>query len=139
MTETPPAGRRRFRITLTQQIMVGLALGCVIGWLSPDFATSLKPLSDLFLRLIRMVLGPLLFTTLVAGVAGAGAKVVGRLGLKAILWFELATTVALFIGLAAANLVKPGAGAAPAPGFGDPGSRRPCAGAAPLRCASMSE
>jgi len=114
MTDTPPADRRRFRITLTQQIMVGLVLGCLIGWLSPSFGISLQLISDLFLRLIKMVLGPLLFTTLVAGIAGAGAKVVGRLGLKAILWFELATTVALFIGLAAANLVKPGAGAAPA-------------------------
>jgi len=117
MTETLPAGRRRFRFTLTWQIMVGLALGCVIGWLVPDFASSLKPISDLFLRLIKMVVGPLLLTTLVAGVAGAGAKMAGRLGLKAISWFLLATTVALFIGLATANLVKPGVGALPA---GDP-------------------
>jgi proton glutamate symport protein len=57
-----------------------------------------------------MVLGPLLITTLVVGIAGAGGKMVGRLGLKAILWFEAATTVALFVGLAAANLVRPGAG-----------------------------
>ena len=113
MTSTQRPGRR-FRITLTHQILLGLVLGCLIGWLSPDFATTLKPVSDLFIRLIRMVLGPLLLTTLVAGVAGAGAKMVGRLGLKAILWFELATTVALFLGLAAANLVKPGAGATPA-------------------------
>jgi proton glutamate symport protein len=109
MTDTQPPGRR-FRFTLTHQILVGLVLGCLIGWLSPDFATTLKPVSQLFLRLIKMILGPLLLTTLVAGVAGAGAKVVGRLGLKAIIWFELATTVALVIGMAAANLVKPGVG-----------------------------
>lgn len=111
MTSTERPGRR-FRITPTQQILLGLALGCLIGWLSPSFAISLKPISQLFLRLIRMVVGPLLLTTLVAGIAGAGAKVVGRLGLKAILWFVAATTVALFIGLATANLVHPGVGAA---------------------------
>lgn len=109
-TVPPPPAGRRFRFTLTQQILVGLVLGCLIGWLAPSFAVSLKPASDLFLRLIRMVLGPLLLTTLVAGIAGAGAKMVGRLGLKAIVWFELATTVALFLGLAVANLIRPGAG-----------------------------
>jgi proton glutamate symport protein len=109
-TELPPPAGRRFRFTLTRQILVGLVLGCLIGWLAPSFAVSLKPASDLFLRLIRMVLGPLLFTTLVAGIAGAGAKMVGRLGIKAILWFELATTVALFIGLLAANVIRPGVG-----------------------------
>jgi proton glutamate symport protein len=108
--ETASTQRPGFRFTLTHQILLGLALGCLIGWLAPSFAVSLKPISQLFLRLIRMVLGPLLLTTLVAGVAGTGAKVVGRLGLKAIIWFELATTVALVIGIAAANLVKPGAG-----------------------------
>jgi proton glutamate symport protein len=110
MNDTQPPGGRRFRLTLTHQILVGLVLGCLIGWLSPHFAISLKPVSQLFLRLIKMILGPLLLTTLVVGVAGTGAKVVGRLGLKAIIWFELATTVALVIGMAAANLVKPGVG-----------------------------
>jgi proton glutamate symport protein len=74
---------------------------------------SLAWISKLFLRLIKMVISPLLLTTLVVGIAGAGGKVVGRLGLKAILWFEAATTVALFVGLGAANLVRPGAGASP--------------------------
>jgi proton glutamate symport protein len=110
----PQRPDRRFRFTLTHQILLGFVLGCLLGWLSPSFATSLKPVSDIFLRLIKMLLGPLLLTTLVVGVAGAGVKMVGRLGLKAILWFELATTAALFIGLGAANLVKPGAGAMPA-------------------------
>jgi proton glutamate symport protein len=111
-SEPPPdePGRRRFRVTLTHQIMLGLVIGCLIGWLAPSFATSLKPISDVFLRLIRMVVGPLLFTTLVAGIAGAGVKMVGRLALKAILWFEIATTVALVIGMVFANLIEPGAG-----------------------------
>lgn len=110
MNDTQPPAGRRFRLTLTHQILVGLVLGCLIGWLYPHFALSLEPVSQLFLRLIKMILGPLLLTTLVVGVAGTGAKVVGRLGLKAIIWFELATTVALVIGMAAANLVKPGVG-----------------------------
>jgi proton glutamate symport protein len=107
---TPQRPDHRFRVTLTHQILLGLALGCLIGWLFPSWGTSLKPVSQVFLRMIKMLLGPLLVTTLVAGIAGAGAKVVGRLGLKAIIWFELATTVALFLGMAAANLVKPGLG-----------------------------
>jgi proton glutamate symport protein len=111
MTSLQRSGR--IRITLTQQILLGLAIGCLIGWLSPSVAISLKPLSQLFLRLIRMVVGPLVLTTLVAGVAAAGGKMVGRLALKALTWFVLATTVALFIGLATANLVTPGAGVMP--------------------------
>ena len=109
MTDTP-APVRRFRFTLTHGIVIGLVIGGLLGWLTPEFAVSLKWISTLFLRLIKMVLGPLLLTTLVVGIAGAGGKMVGRLGLKAILWFEAATTVALFVGLAAANLVRPGAG-----------------------------
>ena len=102
----------RLRFTLTHQIVLGLLIGVLIGWLFPSFATSLKPIGQLFLRLIKMVLAPLLFTTLVAGLAGTGGKLAGRLGIKAILWFELATSVALVIGLVAGNLIKPGAGVA---------------------------
>lgn len=108
MTRSPRLGR--FRFTLTRQILFGLSLGAMLGRLTPDFAVSLKPISEIFLHLIKMVLGPLLLTTLVAGIAGTSAKVVGRLGVKAIVWFELATTVALFIGMAVANVVQPGAG-----------------------------
>lgn len=110
METEPRASGPRF--SLTHQILLGLVIGCLIGWLAPSFATSLKLISDIFLRLIKMVLAPLLFTTLVAGVAGAGAKMAGRLGLKSIIWFTVATTVALFVGLIAANLVQPGAGVA---------------------------
>jgi len=112
MASSPRQEGRRFRITLTHQIIIGLVLGCLLGWLFPSVGVKLKPVGQLFLRLIRMIIGPLLLTTLVAGLAGAGAKMVGRLGLKALIWFELATTVALFIGLGAANLVQPGAGVA---------------------------
>jgi proton glutamate symport protein len=109
MTDVP-APARRFRFTLTHGIVAGLLIGGLLGWLAPEFAVSLKWISTLFLKLIKMVLAPLLLTTLVVGIAGAGGKMVGRLGLKAILWFEAATTVALFVGLAAANLVRPGSG-----------------------------
>jgi proton glutamate symport protein len=109
MTDTPAASR--FRFTLTRQILLGLVIGILLGWLYPRFAIELKPIAQLFLRLIRMIIALLLVTTLVAGVAGAGGKMVGRLGLKAIIWFELATTVALFLGMAVANLVQPGVGA----------------------------
>jgi len=109
---TPPqvAVRRGFRVSLTQQIMLGLVAGVLIGWLFPSVGVSLKPVGQLFLRLIKMIVGPLVLTTLVAGLAGAGGKMAGRIGLKAILWFEAATTLALFVGLAGANLVQPGLG-----------------------------
>jgi proton glutamate symport protein len=102
--------RRGFRISLTKQIVVGLVLGVLIGWLVPGLGVALKPVGQLFLRLIKMIVGPLILTTLISGIAGAGGKMAGRVGLKAIIWFELATTAALFIGLAGANLVQPGAG-----------------------------
>ena len=114
MTELPTATaepRRAFLgLTLTRQIVIGLVIGLLIGWLAPTTGVALKPVSDLFLRLIRLVLAPLLFTTLVTGVAGAGGKMVGRVGVKAILWFELATTAALGVGLLAGNILQPGAG-----------------------------
>lgn len=111
MTTTPPTTiGRRFRLTQTHLILLGLLAGVLVGWLFPSFAVTLKPVSQLFLRLIKMIIGPLLFCTLVAGLAGAGAKMAGRIGVKAIIWFEVATTAALFIGLGAANLIQPGAG-----------------------------
>jgi proton glutamate symport protein len=104
--------RPGFRFTLTHQILLGLVVGCVIGATSPEAGAALKPVSALFLRLIKMIVAPLLFTTLVAGVAGAGKKVVGRIGLKALAWFLAATSVALTIGMITANLARPGDGIA---------------------------
>ena len=100
------------RTTLTQWIVVSMIIGVFIGWLAPAFGESLKPLSTLFLRMIRSIIVPILFSTLVVGIAGHGddMKRVGRLALKSLIYFELVTTVALFIGLAAVNLVKPGVG-----------------------------
>lgn len=95
----------------TGRIFVGLVLGILIGWLWPSFGTSIKPLADLFLRMIRMIVAPLLFSTLIVGIAGSGdLKALGRIGLKTIVYFEVATTVALGIGLLLVNVFKPGAG-----------------------------
>jgi len=103
--------RARLLPGLTTQIFIGLALGILIGWMWPALGVEIKPLADLFLRMIKMIIAPLLFSTLVVGIAGAGdMKTMGRIGLKAILWFELATTVALVIGLILVNVFQPGAG-----------------------------
>jgi proton glutamate symport protein len=99
------------RPSLTAQILIGLVAGAVLGALWPRAGVAVKPLADAFLRLIRMIIAPLLFSTLVAGIAGAGdLKALGRIGLKAVVYFEIATTAALVIGLGLANLFKPGAG-----------------------------
>jgi proton glutamate symport protein len=104
------AARRRVP-TLTTQIFIGLILGIIAGYAFPRFGVAVRPLADAFLRLIKMVIAPLLFSTLVVGIAGAGdLKAMGRIGLKAIVYFEVATTIALVIGLALVNVFKPGAG-----------------------------
>jgi proton glutamate symport protein len=99
--------------TLTTQILIGLAAGVAVGYLWPSAGVAVKPLADVFLRMIRMIIAPLLFATLVVGIAGAGdLKAVGRIGVKAVVYFEIATTIALVIGLALVNVFKPGAGLA---------------------------
>jgi proton glutamate symport protein len=100
-----------FKPSLTSQIMIGLVLGLAVGIFLPEWGMKVKPLSDLFLRMIKMLIAPLLLSTLVVGIAGAGdKKKVGSLGLKTILYFEIATTLALVIGLLFANWLKPGVG-----------------------------
>lgn len=106
---------RRYRLTLTQQIFVGLGLGIVAGTVvsktDPELANFFRPFSDLFLRLIKMIIAPIIFTSLVSGVAGAGhAKRVGRLGLKALLFFEFISFFALAVGLVSVNVIRPGVG-----------------------------
>jgi proton glutamate symport protein len=97
--------------SLTQWIFVGMAIGLLVGGLAPDIAVTLRPLSVIFLRLIKSIIAPLIFATLVVGIAGHGnLRQVGRMGIKAIVYFEIVTTLALVIGLAAVNLVKPGVG-----------------------------
>jgi proton glutamate symport protein len=99
------------RISLTGWIFIGMATGIALGVFAPGFARNLAPVSNIFLRLIKSIIAPLLFGTLVYGIAGTGnIRAMGRIGLKAILYFEIVTTAALFLGLAAVNLVRPGAG-----------------------------
>ena len=112
---SPVARQPRSRLPgLTTQIFIGLVLG-IAGRLpvAARSASRIKPLADVFLRMIKMIIAPLLFSTLVVGIAGTGdMKTMGRIGLKAIVYFEVATTIALFLGLALVNLFKPGAGLA---------------------------
>ena len=92
------------RISPTTQIMIGLVLGIVAGIVinnvNPGIVDAIRPFSQIFIRMIRMIIAPLLFGTLVAGIAGAGHfKDVGRMGLRAMIYFEVVTTLALVIGL----------------------------------------
>lgn len=99
------------RPSLTAWIFIGMAVGVALGIAAPEFARRLNPVSEVFLRLIRSIVAPLLFGTLVSGMAGAGdLKGMGRIGVKALIYFEVVTTIALFAGLAIVNLVRPGAG-----------------------------
>src|SRR3954469_7057150 len=100
------------RISLTSWIMISMGVGVVIGSFWPDFAMALKPLSTVFLRMIKSIIVPLIFGTLVVGIAGHGddMKRVGRLALKSIIYFEIVTTLALATGLLAVNFVRPGDG-----------------------------
>jgi proton glutamate symport protein len=110
-----PKAPARSGLTLTQQIFIGLAVGILAGAVvqhyNPAWSIYFRPFSQLFLRLIKMIIAPLIFATLVAGIAGAGHfKVVGRMGLRAIIYFEIVTTLALVIGLVAVNVTRPGDG-----------------------------
>jgi proton glutamate symport protein len=116
----PPPPRTGFRrITMTQWIVISMVLGVLVGWLFPDVpggkgfqASDLEVLSTVFLRMIKSLIVPLLFATLVVGIAGHGddMKRVGKLALRSILYFEAVTTVALVVGLLAVNIIKPGIG-----------------------------
>src|SRR5207244_5766015 len=101
-----------YRPSLTTQIMIGLVVGGVIGWLRPDWGNAVYFLRDIFINLIKSIIAPLVFSTIVVGIAGVGAlRKVGRLGVKALVYFEIVTTAALFIGLTVVNFTKPGVGA----------------------------
>jgi aerobic C4-dicarboxylate transport protein len=93
------------------QVLVAIALGVILGHFFPALGTTMKPLGDGFIKLIKMMIAPIIFTTVVVGIAKMGdMKDVGRVGIKALVYFEAVTTLALAIGLAVVNLVRPGAG-----------------------------
>jgi proton glutamate symport protein len=113
---TSVAHRPWYRPSLTVQIMIGLVVGGLIGWLRPDWGNAVYFLRDIFINLIKSIIAPLVFSTVVVGIAGAGAlRRVGRMGIKALIYFEVVTTAALFIGLAVVNFTKPGMGVTLAP------------------------
>ena len=92
-------------------VLAAIVVGGLIGFLWPDVGVRLKPLGDGFIALIRMLIAPVIFLSVVLGIAGAGAaRKVGRVGVKAILYFEVVSTLALLLGLVVVNLVRPGAG-----------------------------
>jgi len=93
------------------QVLVAICIGIALGHFYPSFAVELKPLGDGFIKLIKMMIAPIIFCTIVTGIAGMqNTKKVGRVGLKAILYFEVVTTFALIIGLVVINILKPGVG-----------------------------
>ena len=101
----------RFAKSLFGQVVIALVLGVLAGLLVPEFAIKLKPLGDGFIKLIKMIIPVLVFCVVVHGIAGAGdLKRVGRVGVKALIYFEILTTIALVMGLAAAFYFQPGAG-----------------------------
>ncbi len=97
--------------SLYVQVLMAIVVGVVLGVVAPDWAVPLKPLGDGFIKLIKMLIAPIIFTTVVAGIAGMGdMKKVGRVGVKALIYFEVVTTLALIIGLIVGNVFTPGAG-----------------------------
>jgi aerobic C4-dicarboxylate transport protein len=102
---------RRWVHSLYLQVLVAVALGALLGFLNPSLGAAMKPLGDGFIKLVKMLIAPIVFTTVVTGIAKMGdLKRVGRIGLKGLVYFEVLTTFALAIGLLVGKLVQPGAG-----------------------------
>ncbi|MFY7997803.1 MAG: C4-dicarboxylate transporter DctA [Candidatus Kapaibacteriota bacterium] len=103
--------KRHWYSNLTLQVLTCVIIGVVLGVVAPEFATALKPLGDIFIKLIKMVIAPVIFITIVTGIASIGnLSKVGKVGLKAFLYFQVVTVLALGIGLVIVNLVQPGSG-----------------------------
>lgn len=112
----PGGPRRSRRNTLYLQVLVAIVLGVIVGAAWPHFGAQLKPFGDAFIKLVRMLIAPIIFATVVVGLAGMGdLKKVGRVGLKSLVYFEAVTTAALLIGLVVANVFRPGEGFHAAP------------------------
>src|SRR3981189_471447 len=112
-TEAPARVAKPWYKILYLQVLIAILLGIFVGWLWPDLATNdwIKALGDGFIKLIKMLIAPIIFCTVVSGIAHIqDAKKVGRIGIKALIYFEVVSTFALVIGLIVGNLVRPGAG-----------------------------
>src|ERR1700709_1892838 len=115
VTATAPvrAAAKPWYKVLYVQVLIAIVLGALFGWLAPDYATNdwIKALGDGFIKLIKMVIAPIIFCTVVSGISHIqDAKKVGRIGIKALVYFEIVSTFALIIGLIVGNVVRPGAG-----------------------------
>src|SRR5215469_1081646 len=112
---TTPAIRtepsRPWYAQLWTQVLIAMVAGIVLGWFDPGLGAKMQPLGDAFIKAIRVLIAPIIFCTVVHGIANmANMARVGRVALRTILYFEVLTTIALAIGLAAVNLLQPGAG-----------------------------
>ncbi|HEX3777637.1 MAG TPA: C4-dicarboxylate transporter DctA [Polyangiaceae bacterium] len=109
--ESRPASTKPRGPSLYAQVLCAITVAALLGWLRPAWGIAMQPLGDGFVRLIKMLIAPVVFATLVLGIAGMkDLKAVGRTGAKALVWFEFTTTLALMIGVAMAHLVRPGSG-----------------------------
>ncbi|WP_043931201.1 dicarboxylate/amino acid:cation symporter [Bacillus sp. EB01] len=105
---------------LTTQVIIGIILGITVGFIFPEFGSQLKVIADIFIKLVKMIIAPIIFLTIVIGIAGMGdMKKVGKIGGKALLYFEIVSTIALAIGILVGNLIKAGEGIDAKAGQGD--------------------
>ena len=119
----PPAPGKKFYQNLYVQVLLAIGLGVLLGHFYPALGEQMKPLGDIFIKMIRMMIAPIIFCTVVHGIASTGdLKKVGRIGLKALIYFEVMTTIALALGLLTMNLAQPGAGMNVDPSTIDPKS-----------------
>src|SRR5688572_21989078 len=115
--------RRKFYSNLYVQVLAGILLGVIFGLIDPERAAAMKPLGDGFIKLVKMLIAPIVFTTVVVGIAHMGAmKDVGRIGLRALVYFEVVSTLALVIGLIVVNVLQPGRGVGFDPATADVGA-----------------
>src|ERR1700686_5529792 len=106
-----PTERKPWYRILYIQVLLAVFLGILVGWLKPDLGKNLKPLGDGFISLVKMIIAPIIFCTVVHGIASmSDLKKLGRVGIKALLYFEVVSTLALFIGILVAVMLHPGAG-----------------------------
>src|SRR5882724_6913491 len=97
--------------SLYVQVLIGIAAGIILGFVAPEKGAAMRPLGDGFIKLVRMLIAPIVFATVVVGIAHMGAmKDVGRIGLRALLYFEVVSTIALAIGLVVVRVLEPGKG-----------------------------
>ena len=110
-TDSETAHQHGFFRSLYLRVIIGIISGIALGWFYPSLGEQMKPLGDAFIKLIKMIIAPIIFLTVVVGIAGIGdMKKLGRVGLKALVYFEIVSTIALVIGLIVVRIVQPGAG-----------------------------